>query len=89
MLFVDGAQKTGVAERSLLRFKNTIAEIESRLSGTLKVQRLVDIVDDETGAVQSPILAHLAACVALEPRSSSSCPRCQCTWTRYWVNTTL
>lgn len=69
MLFVDGGQKTGVAERSLLRFKNTIAEIESRLSGTLKVQRLVDTVDAETGAVQSPLLAHLAACVALQPRS--------------------
>lgn len=69
MLFVDGGQKTGVAERSLFRFKNTIAEIESRLSGTLKVQRMVDTVDDETGAVQSPLLAHLAACVALQPRS--------------------
>jgi type IV secretory pathway VirB4 component len=32
MLFVDGAQKTGVAERSLIRFKTMLAEIESRLA---------------------------------------------------------
>jgi type IV secretion system protein VirB4 len=70
MLFVDGAQKTGVAERSLIRFKTALAEIESRLAGTLKIRRLVDKIDIETGAVESQILAHLAACVALEPRSS-------------------
>ena len=70
MLFVDGAQTTGVAERSLLRFKTAIAEIESRLAGTLKIRRLLDTVDTETGAVESQLLAHLAACVALEPRSS-------------------
>ena len=70
MLFVDGAQKTGVAERSLIRFKTALAEIESRLAGTLKIRRMVDTVDTETGAVESQLLAHLAACVALEPRSS-------------------
>jgi hypothetical protein len=70
MLFVDGAQKTGVAERSLVRFKTAIAEIESRLAGTLKIRRLVDQVDEETGAVESQLLAHLAACVTLEPRPS-------------------
>jgi type IV secretion system protein VirB4 len=30
----------------------------------------VDKIDEETGALESPLLAHLAACVALEPRSS-------------------
>nr|MBP8019454.1 transporter [Hylemonella sp.] len=70
MLFVDGAQKTGVAARSLSRFKTALAEIESRLAGTLKIRRLVDSVDTETGAVESQLLAHLAACVALAPRAS-------------------
>ncbi len=69
MLFVDGAQKTGVAERSLMRFKTALADIESRLAGTLKIHRLLDKIDSETGAVESPVLAHLAACVALQPRS--------------------
>ena len=70
MLFVDGAQKVGVAERNLTRFKAALAEIESRLAGTLKIRRLVDTIDEETGAVASRLLAHLAACVVLEPRSS-------------------
>lgn len=68
MLFVDGAHKTGVAQRSLLRFKTTLAEIESRLAGTLKILRLVDTVDTDTGTVESQLLAHLASCVALAPR---------------------
>ena len=89
MLFVDGAQTTGVAERSLLRFKTAIAEIESRLAGTLKIRRLLDTVDTETGAVESQLLAHLAACVALEPRSASPWAWCRCTWIQYWVNTTF
>jgi type IV secretion/conjugal transfer VirB4 family ATPase len=70
MLFVDGAQKAGVAQRSLIRFKTMLTEIEARLASTLKIRRLQDTVDPETGVVRSPLLAHLAACVALEPRSS-------------------
>ena len=68
MLFVDGAAKVGVAGRALERFKNVIADIQSRLSSILKIRQLVDSVDPETGAVQSEILAHLATCVSLEPR---------------------
>ena len=69
MLFVDGAAKVGVAGRALQRFKTVITDIESRLSGTLKIRRLVDMIHPETGAVRSELLAHLASCVALEPRA--------------------
>ena len=69
MLFVDGAAKVGVAGRALQRFKTVITDIESRLSGTLKIRRLVDRIHPETGAVRSELLAHLASCVALEPRA--------------------
>jgi len=72
MLFVDGAAKTGVAQRSLQRFKTALNEIESRLAGTIKIRRLVDKVDDLTGQITSEILAHLASCVSLEPRSKFS-----------------
>jgi type IV secretion system protein VirB4 len=68
MLFVDGVAKVGVAGRSLERFKTAIAEIESRLSGTLKIRRLKDQIHSETDAIKSELLAHLASCVSLQPR---------------------
>lgn len=67
-LFVDGRVKA-TASRNLDRFKEQIREIEGRLSSLLHIRRLTDEVNERTGAVTSPLLAHLEQCVSMAPMS--------------------
>ncbi len=67
-LFVDGRVKA-TASRNLERFKEQIREIEGRLSSLLHIRRLTDVADERTGAVTSPLLAHLEQCVSMAPTS--------------------
>ncbi len=67
-LFVDGRVKA-TASRNLERFKEQIREIEGRLSSLLHIRRLTDEVNERTGAVTSPLLAHLEQCVSMVPTS--------------------
>ncbi len=67
-LFVDGRVKA-TASRNLERFKEQIREIEGRLSSLLHIRRLTDEVNERTGAVTSPLLAHLEQCVSMAPTS--------------------
>lgn len=61
-LFVDGRAK-GTAARNLERFKAGIREIQSRLSGVVRIRRMVDVVDDHTEAITSELLGFLEYCV--------------------------
>ncbi len=67
-LFVDGRVKA-TASRNLERFNEQIREIEGRLSSLLHIRRLTDEVNERTGAVTSPLLAHLEQCVSMAPTS--------------------
>jgi type IV secretion system protein VirB4 len=66
-LFVDG-RVTGTASRNLERFREQIRELEGRLTSLLHINRLADSVDERTGAITSPLLAHLEQCVTLAPQ---------------------
>lgn len=61
-MFVDGRAK-GTASRNLERFLNGIRELQSRLSGVVRIRRMVDSVDENTGAVTSELLGFLEYCV--------------------------
>ena len=60
-IFVEGKAR-GTATRNLERFKAGIRDVESRLSGVVKIRRMLDIVDD-TGAVESEILSFFEYCI--------------------------
>ena len=66
-MFVDGATK-GAASHSLERFLGALHDIQSRLSGILKIRRMTDSVDAQTGAVTSEILGFLEYCVSGDMR---------------------
>jgi len=61
-MFVDGRAK-GTAARNLERFNAGIREIQSRLSGVVRIRRMSDSVDENTGAVTSELLGFLEYCV--------------------------
>lgn len=61
-MFVDGRAK-GTAARNLERFKAGIREIQSRLSGVVRIRQMVDTVDENTGDVTSELLGFLEYCV--------------------------
>lgn len=61
-MFVDGRVQ-GTASRNLERFKSGIRDIQSRLSGVVKIRRMVDSVDDDTYTVTSELLGFLEYCV--------------------------
>lgn len=61
-MFVDGRAK-GTAARNLERFKAGIREIQSRLSGVVRIRRMTDVVDENTGAVTSELLGFFEYCV--------------------------
>ncbi len=63
-VFVEGRITAG-AERAVERFRDAIQEIEGRLGSLVKIRRLVDRVDDRTGAIESELLAHLDQCVSM------------------------
>jgi type IV secretion system protein VirB4 len=72
-LFVENGKEEGLAARNLLRFKATLREIRDRLSGFLKIERLVDR-ERADGSIESPLLAHLQRCVTFEPRETFVIP---------------
>lgn len=75
--FVEGRGETGAAARSLGRFKQALQEIEDRMSGVVKIRRLVDYADDsgETiGETMSELLGHLQSCVTFEQRGPFKLP---------------
>ena len=74
-MFVDGRAK-GTASRNLERFQGGIREIQSRLSGVIKIRRMQDSVDEHTGAVSSELLGFLEYCVTgtLRPFKMSAVP---------------
>ncbi|MGC9217110.1 conjugal transfer protein TrbE [Acidithiobacillus sp.] len=65
-LFVEGG-KTASAGRNLLAFQERLREIEGRLSGMLKIRRMLDAVDDR-GEILSEILQYLEYCVSFRNR---------------------
>lgn len=71
--FVEGRGETGAAARSLMRFKQSIQEIEDRMSGVAMVRRLVDR-KDENGELVSELLGHLQSCVTTDQRSAFRMP---------------
>ena len=74
-LFVEGREK-GTAMRNLERFVAGIREIQSRLSGVIKIRRMRDSVDEHTGAVTSELLGFLEYCVTgtLRPFKMAAVP---------------
>lgn len=71
--FVEGRGETGAAARSLTRFKQSLQEIEDRMSGVARVRRLVDR-QDENGDLVSELLGHLQACVTTDQRGPFRLP---------------
>lgn len=71
--FVEGRGETGAASRSLLRFKQSLQEIEDRMSGVSKIRRLVDR-KDESGEMVSELLGHLQSCVTTDQRGAFRLP---------------
>lgn len=69
-MFVEGRHEVGVAARNLARFKDTVTDIEGRLSAVVKVRRLSDQIDEHDGQISSELLAHLQACVDLQMRKT-------------------
>lgn len=61
-MFVEGKAK-GTATRNLERFKAGIRDVESRLSGVVKIRRMLDSVDEYTGAIESEILSFFEYCI--------------------------
>jgi len=72
-VFVQGGASEGPQLKALSSFKGALREIRDRLSGVLHIYRLVD-VERPDGSIQSPLLAHLQACVTLEQRSKFIVP---------------
>lgn len=71
--FIDGRENTGAASRALTRFKQSLQEIEDRMSGVVKIRRLIDRVD-ENGDVLSELLGHLQSCVTTDQRGPYRMP---------------
>jgi len=61
-MFVEGRAK-GTASRNLERFQAGIREIQSRLSGVVRIRKMADTVDEVTGDVTSELLGFLEYCV--------------------------
>jgi type IV secretion/conjugal transfer VirB4 family ATPase len=62
---VEGGEKGDPGSENLKRFKERINEIQGRLSGFLKIRRMVDMVDERTGEiVNSELLQYLEYCVS-------------------------
>ena len=87
-LFVEG-QNNDLATRNLERFRERLTEIEGRLSGFLKVTRLLDYPVDHPEDAQdfdiwkeqayaSPLLGHLEQCacpgIPFRPLAFGECP---------------
>lgn len=71
--FVEGREEEGAAARSLQRFKQSLQEIEDRLSGVVKIRRLVDF-ENADGVLQSELLGFLQSTVTLEQRGPFAVP---------------
>jgi len=67
-IFVQGGGEAGPHLKALGIFKGALREIRDRLSGLIKISRLVD-EELPDGSISSPLLAHLQACVTFEQRS--------------------
>ena len=61
-MFVEGRAR-GTAARNLERFNAGIRDVASRLSGVVKIRRMVDTVDENTGAVESELLSFFDYCI--------------------------
>jgi len=72
--FIEGRAEVGSAARSLARFRQAITEIEDRMSGVVKVRRLVDFTDEKTGDLMSELLGHLQSCVTFDQRGPYRLP---------------
>ncbi|TSE35136.1 VirB4 family type IV secretion/conjugal transfer ATPase [Tepidimonas charontis] len=66
-IFVEGGETQGSHTRALARFKNALREVRDRLSGLMKIERLIDR-ELPDGSIDSPLLAHLAECVDFQRR---------------------
>ncbi len=62
-MFVEGRAR-GTAARNLERFNAGIREVASRLSGVVKIRRMVDSVDENTGTVESELLSFFDYCIS-------------------------
>lgn len=62
-LFIDG-RETGTAQRNLDRFNEHVEQIEGKLKDLIYIRRLVDTVDERTGATTSELLGHLEQCAS-------------------------
>lgn len=72
-LFVQGGGESGPHLKALSIFKGALREIRDRLSGLIKISRLVD-EELPDGSISSPLLAHLQACVTFEQRQKFIIP---------------
>jgi len=72
-IFVEGGADEGAATRSLKRFLGVLREIRDRLTGVLRIERMVDTIRDD-GSIESPLLAHLHECVTMERRERFIAP---------------
>jgi type IV secretion system protein VirB4 len=70
--FIEGRGESGTAARSLMRFKQALAEIGDRMSGVVKIRQLVDTTDG--GDIKSELLGHLQACVTFDQRGPYRLP---------------
>ena len=66
-VFTEGKAK-GTAARNLDRFKAGVRDVASRLSGVVKIRRMIDSVDENTGEVQSEILSFFEYCITGKQR---------------------
>jgi len=62
-LFIDG-REAGTAQRNLDQFNEQVDQIEGRLKDLLYIRRLIDTVDERTGATSSELLGHLEQCAS-------------------------
>ncbi len=61
-VFTEGKAR-GTAARNLDRFKAGVRDVAARLSGVVKIRRMIDSVDENTGEVQSEILSFFEYCI--------------------------
>ena len=66
-VFTEGKAR-GTAARNLDRFKAGVRDVESRLSGVVKIRRMIDQVDENTGEVSSEILSFFEYCITGKQR---------------------
>ncbi|MBU2770120.1 VirB4 family type IV secretion/conjugal transfer ATPase [Acidithiobacillus caldus] len=66
---VEGEEKGDPGRDNLKRFKERVNEIQGRLSGFLKIRKMEDLIDEETGGIlNSEILQYLEYCVSFRNR---------------------